>query len=192
MNLETFSKEKISQDVEELQSFIELLQENKVNRYLEIGARQGDTFHAIMRNLQMGSFGCAVDLPAGEWGKTGTDITLWKAQRNLVKQGYDIDVVLGDSHSKTVRDRINRYSPFDCVFIDGDHSYKAVKLDWLDYGPMGNLVAFHDINGHDQFNRRSRHPVEVPRLWAELKPLYRHVEFISDKSRMGIGVLWLR
>ncbi len=192
MNLDTFSKEKQSQRHDELQPFIELLQNEKVNRYLEIGARQGDTFHAVMRNLTMGAFGCAVDLPAGEWGRVGTEVPLLKAQRDLIKHSYDVDVVLGDSHSKAVRNRVNRHSPFDCVLIDGDHSYRAVKLDWMDYGPMANMVAFHDIDGHDQINKRNRHPVEVPRLWEELKPLYRHVEFIGKERGMGIGVLWIR
>jgi hypothetical protein len=57
-----------SQIEAELSGFIGLLQERNVRRYLEIGARHGDTFHEVMRSLPVGSVGVAVDLPGGLWG----------------------------------------------------------------------------------------------------------------------------
>lgn len=83
-------------------------------------------------------------------------------------------------------------STYDLVFIDGDHSYNAVKLDWERFRrfvrPHG-AVAFHDI---------VQHPPEVPcdvhRLWQEIKPDYPTIEFISnhdDKPWAGIGVVLL-
>jgi cephalosporin hydroxylase len=38
------------------------------------------------------------------------------------------------------------YLSYDLVFIDADHSYDAVKLDYEIYAPLANkLVALHDI-----------------------------------------------
>jgi len=39
---------------------------------------------------------------------------------------------------------------FDFVFIDGDHSYEAVRLDWETWTPrltIGGIVALHDSRG---------------------------------------------
>jgi len=39
--------------------------------------------------------------------------------------------------------------PIDFLFIDGDHSYKAVKRDYLDWGNYivdGGWIAFHDTH----------------------------------------------
>lgn len=36
---------------------------------------------------------------------------------------------------------------FDLVFIDGDHSYDAVKFDFHMYTKVAGMIAFHDIAG---------------------------------------------
>ena len=66
--LTTFSGRKASQDPDELAAFIALLVDRRVTRYLEIGARHGDTFHTIVLALPEGSYGLALDLPGGLWG----------------------------------------------------------------------------------------------------------------------------
>ena len=67
--------------------------------------------------------------------------------------------------------------PYNIVFIDADHSYEAAPADWLNYGPLGKIVGFHDIIGE----------VGVRQLWAELKAAYQTEEFAQ--SHMGIGVV---
>jgi predicted O-methyltransferase YrrM len=42
--------------------------------------------------------------------------------------------------------------PVDLVFIDGDHSEAACRLDWELWHPLvepGGVVAFHDARGGD-------------------------------------------
>jgi predicted O-methyltransferase YrrM len=42
--------------------------------------------------------------------------------------------------------------PLDLVFIDGDHSETACRLDWELWHPLvepGGVVAFHDARGGD-------------------------------------------
>ena len=56
----------------------------------------------------------------------------------------------------------------DFLFIDGDHSYNGVKLDFEMYAPMvreNGLIAFHDIAGRWD---------GVREFWTEIKQTYRY------------------
>src|SRR5688572_15125983 len=97
--LQTFSGRNPSQDEFELTSFIALLRERGVRRYLEIGARHGDTFHEVMRNLPAGSVGVAVDLPGGLWGTDKSRSALKRAAADLNGRGYKASVLFGNSQT---------------------------------------------------------------------------------------------
>lgn len=181
-----FSGTKWPQFQEEIQAFIKLLQDSGVKSYLEVGCRHGDTFHAVGLALPKGSLLVAVDLPGARSGKhtggksPGSYKALHRAARDLKRRGQKTVVIIGDSHSSEVIESTRKYSPFDAVFIDGDHSLDGVRDDWHDYGPMGNLVAFHDIHAED------KGPVV---LFNELKQEHRYEEF-AFYDRGGIGVVW--
>lgn len=189
--LKTFSGRNPSQMAGELLPFIDFMHARGCQRYLEIGARHGDAFHQIMSTFAAGKRGVAVDLAGGLWGTADSKSALLAARDDLVRQGLDAHVVLGDSHSRSVIAKCAALGPFDFALIDGDHTYAAVKQDFKDYAPLADYVAFHDIVGRKQSTRRAgvRFPVEVPRLWAEIKDAYEHWEFVEDGSQMGIGVV---
>jgi hypothetical protein len=187
--MKTFSGVRSRQEPGELSAFIDLLKAENVRSYLEVGACHGDTFHAVMSTLPKGSKGVAVDLPESDaWGKSGSRVALEAAIADLVFNGYEARAIFGDSASAGVKQLAMIRGPYDAAFIDGDHRYEGVNADWLAYGPMARIVAFHDIAGTGQ--RANGLSVEVPRLWNELKPRYRHSEFIVAGSKMGIGALW--
>lgn len=192
--LKTFSGRPASQNEFELTSFIGLLDELGVNRYLEIGARHGDTFHEVMINLPKGSYGCAVDLPGGLWGNKKTGNALRKVVRDLRERGYKIDMVLGDSTSDKIIKKIKSLAPFDAALIDGDHTYDGVSADWENYKDVAGVIALHDIVGQGQAEKVYGNNVEVPLLWGEIKAQYPHscIEFVETDSAMGIGVCTLR
>ena len=181
-----FSGAKWPQYQDEIQGFISFLKEKGVKSYLEVGCRHGDTLHAVGLALPKGSLLVAVDLPGARSGKkTGGKSpnsykALHRAASDLKKRGQKAIVILGDSHDSKVVESVRKYAPFDAIFIDGDHSFDGVKADWINYGPMGNLVAFHDISAEDK---------GCIQLFNELKQTYNHTEF-AYYDRGGIGVVW--
>lgn len=189
MRSKTFSGRPGSQMKVELKGLIKLFKDKGVQSYLEIGARDGDTFHDIMCALPIGSLGVAVDLPGGLWGKRTTINNLKLAVDDLKKRGYDIHLIVGDSQSQEVADMVAELGPYDAAFIDGDHTFKGVSRDWSLYQDMAPMVAFHDIVGHGQFEKVSKNAVEVPRFWDYIKN-DNCLEFVAPNSAMGIGV-WI-
>lgn len=190
--LKTRSGRKASQNTFELQSLIEVFRRENVTRYLEIGARHGDTFFEVMRALPESSIGVAVDMPGGNWGHLKSGSHLQASVTELRLKGYDANLVFGNSQLSATKKRVARWAPFDAVLIDGDHLYDGVKRDWQIYRSMARIVVFHDIAGEGQIQQHSKLPVEVPKLWREIKDEFRHEEFIAPDSKMGIGVIWVR
>jgi cephalosporin hydroxylase len=189
--MKTFSGRPASQSEMELRSFIDLLKAEKVATYLEIGARHGDSFHEIMRHLPKGSKGVAVDLPGGKWGNSASRRALDAAIEDLKALGYDASAIYGDSTAAGVRQLIAARGPYDAILIDGDHSLPGVTADWEFCRSRARIIAFHDIAGQGEKQKRTGHLVEVPFLWDTLKHQHEHQEFIDPSYKMGIGVLFL-
>ena len=152
---------------------------------LEIGSREGATLRAMASVAKPGARVCSIDLPSrnpmGLGDETGEKLT--QAIRDLRNAGYDAEVHLGDSHSLIAKRWAELRGPFDFVFIDGDHTYEGVTQDWQWYGPLGKIVALHDINLDENAHG-------VPRAWSEVKGAgYRTVERI-DGYQCGIGVVF--
>lgn len=185
----TFSGREASQSKFELESFIQFLREKKIKRYLEIGAREGDTFHEIVTHVETIEYALAVDLPGGLWGKETTKNKLSVAIKDLQQKGYNAEYLFGNSQDEKIVSNITSMGEFDAILIDGDHTLDGVTKDWNNYCGISKIVAFHDIVGHDQFEKVKQNLVEVPILWNELKEKYDHLEFIDKDSKMGIGVI---
>lgn len=177
------------QMADELDRFLSLIKDCDVRSFLEIGSRDGGTFHAVMSSLPAGSKGVAVDLPGEAWGKGSSGPRLQEAVDDLKTRGYDVSAIFGDSRSPVVIEQVIRHGPFDAILIDGDHRYDGVKADWETYSDIGWLIAFHDIAGDGYSVRDGTAVIEVGRLWKEIRDNYDHFEIIADRSIMGIGVI---
>ena len=59
-----------------------------------------------------------------------------------------------NSHNLDTLNKVKRIladRPIDLLFIDGDHTYVGVKMDFEMYRPLvrkGGIIAFHDIVPH--------------------------------------------
>jgi hypothetical protein len=179
----------MSQHPEELLDLLLLFKAEKVTRYLELGARDGDTFHAVMGSLPEGSTGVAVDLEDGAWGRKDSRPALERAVADLQARGYNASAVFGPTNTPATLNLVARRGPYDACLIDADHRYKAVRADWLAYGDLARIVVFHDIAGEGESDKHRGYPVEVPRLWQELRQEHRYVEIVAPKSTFGLGVI---
>jgi hypothetical protein len=93
-----------------------------------------------------------------------------------------------------------RGRPIDLLFIDGDHTYRAVKADYEIYSPLTrHIVALHDIS-HPW---SPKIPEETMRLWSEIQAAERTRAMVSVRCwnaattgisagrQMGIGILMM-
>jgi len=179
----------IAQNEGEILWFLELLRQQKVASYLEIGSRYGGSLWRVASVLPPGARLVAVDFPDSAGGRSDSLDSLTACVAELCAGGYDAHVIFGDSTDPTIVEQVRAFGPFDCCFIDANHSLPFVTLDWSHYGPMARMVAFHDIRWRraaDWVGRR----IDVPLLWDGLKRQYRHAELMLEKKNNGIGVLW--
>jgi predicted O-methyltransferase YrrM len=181
----TLYKTKIAQVDYEIDTFIALLKRENVRSYLEIGSQYGGSLWKVANSLPVGSRIVSIDYPQGDH----TAGPLKECVKELRRIGYDAHSFLGDSTSAELVGKAAALAPFDCVFIDGNHTYDYVAKDWKNYEPRGKIVALHDI-AWDRPVRPGRLPIEVSKLWREIKGGYRHQEIIAPGSEKGIGVIW--
>jgi predicted O-methyltransferase YrrM len=173
----------------EIAKLLEIVKELEPKTILEIGTFDGGTLFLFSRIADPEATVISVDLPGGgypEWKKPLLE--------GFAKNGQKIKLLRANSHSKETIDLVkaalgNRL--IDFLFIDGDHTYEGVKMDFKMYSPLvraGGIIAFHDI---------VKHPPEtgcrVNTLWNEIKNNYEYFEIIEDikQNWAGIGVIYL-
>jgi predicted O-methyltransferase YrrM len=98
--------------------------------------------------------------------------TLEEFLKNMTAYGVDDIVIPVNTLSKEAFHMIN--NPVELVFIDGDHDYASVKLDYHLWFPRlisGGVIAFHD-NDHDGPKRVIKEFITA-RRFAEIKVVER-------------------
>ena len=92
-----------------------------------------------------------------------------------------------DSHLTSTSDFLKTLLPkdgIDFLFIDGDHRYDGVKMDFEMYSPLlrpGGLVRFHDIctNAKDK-------TCGVDRFWLEIRTKSKTGNLLIIRNRMAM------
>lgn len=183
----------VLQNIKEHAAFLTLLKQEGIKSYLEIGSMYGGSLWRAAHVMPKGSRVVSVDYA------THTPEALphlQEAVNDLKSEGYDVHLLHADSTAPETVEKIAALGPFDCVFIDGSHTLEAVEADWKNYGPMGRIVAFHDIAWNSTWKSsvpgRITMPIFVPQVWDRVKKDYRHKEFKFHPSGnyYGIGILW--
>ena len=180
------------QDPAELATFINLLKRENVKSYLEIGSKFGGSLWQIANKvLPKGSRIVAVDLPHGDTSFKESQPHLEACVKHLQKD-YDAHLFLGDSTDQLIVGSVSQLGPFDACLIDANHTEPYVRADWANYGPMARIVAFHDIGWKLEDRSSKKMPIEVPKVWAEIKDQFKHeeIKLCHTKRDNGFGVLW--
>lgn len=176
----------IREEIERLADFIYGLAPRHV---MEIGSHKGATFYLWCKLPRSPGKSIALDLAGGGFGGLSAReaATRDARMRTWAAQVYCINA---DSHSLdtyyTVKQALAG-DRLDFLFIDGDHSYDGVKLDYWMYQDLvreGGYIAFHDINDNEWHRHRNCH---VGRLWGELRG--EKTEFNSHADSGGIGLI---
>jgi cephalosporin hydroxylase len=180
------------QDAAELKAFAQFVQQQNVRSYLEIGAKYGGSFWHVMRAMPRGSLGVAVDLPfLSTFKRPVSEPYLKECIAQLKGKSYDVHLILGDSTSESVIEQARQHAPYDLCLIDANHEEAFVRADWANYGPMANIVAFHDVSWDMARNPGKLFRIDVPKVWNEIKVGYRHQEIRLCKTKdNGFGILW--
>ena len=151
----------------------------------EIGTASGGTLYFLTRVAHESALIVSIDIATPPYTAFARS-KLARAEQRLVS----LD---GDSHTTEMVERLRALlddQPLDFLFIDGDHSYDAVKRDFELYAPLvrpGGLIAMHDINP-DSGDPAGPISGDVPRVWAELRESHRTREIVHAPPGEGLGI----
>jgi predicted O-methyltransferase YrrM len=174
----------------EIRRLLEMVHPRRPRAVLEIGTAGGGSLFLLSRAAAEDAIVVSVDLPDGALSYRDSRRSLYE---RFGRPGQRLHLLRRDSHHPgTPREVAGLLGgrPLDLLFIDGDHRYRGVKMDFEMYAPLvapTGLVALHDIvplPAREEW-------CEVDRFWRELKAGRRHVEIVEDWNQgwAGIGVL---
>ena len=134
------------QNAQEHDAFIAILRQEQAHSYLVIGAMHGCSLWKVAMALSLPARIVAIDSMID---RPEAKLSLDTCIIELRQRGYYAHFIWGDSADPAVIDQARKLGPYDALFIDGNHSAPCVLADWLNYGPLARIVAFHDINYND-------------------------------------------
>ncbi len=157
---------------------------------LEIGTANGGNLYLLSQLSNPNALIMSVDLPVGQFigGINYKTKSFYKA---FASSKQKMMLLAEDSHNPKTLKKITKKlktKRIDILFIDGDHSYEGVKMDFEMYAPLvkkNGIIAFHDIVICSEEN------VEVNKFWNEIKNNYEYFEFVEDweQGNCGIGII---
>lgn len=172
----------------EIKKLLTIIEEAKIEIMLEIGTANGGTLFLFKQVADPRAMILSMDLPGGPFGG---GYPSWKSTlyKRFEKHGQRLYLIRGDSHNQQILNNVKSIlngEMLGFLFVDGDHTYKGVKMDFEMYAPLmkdGGIIAFHDIVPG---------PAErvggVPRFWQEIKTKYMNLEIVKNQNQEGCGI----
>jgi len=120
----------LEQNREELNQLCHFIEQNQIRSWLEIGIAKGGLLRFMRDEMKLAIAGITPDRRPSHEG---------------------LNVVYGKSQNPTIVSQFKTFTrevgKLDLIFVDGDHSYEAVKSDYQNYRDMCKFMAFHDACG---------------------------------------------
>jgi predicted O-methyltransferase YrrM len=138
------------QNPRELREFLTVALDRRPKVIVEIGTAAGGTFYCLSQVADPGALLVSIDFFGGAYGGGQTNIEC-KFFSTFGPPTQKFEFIRERSFlQSTLRDlkKILDGREIDLLFIDGDHSYAAVKSDYEMYHPLvarDGLITFHDI-----------------------------------------------
>lgn len=172
---------------EEILSFLAFAAPDKPRNVCEIGTYHGGTNFLLSQVIPSVSLTIGIDLYVRNAGQLCY----------FSRPDQQINFINGLSSAASTQDKVSRVlagQKLDLLFIDGDHEYDGVRLDFLSYRHLvreNGIIAFHDIvSDHaSRFGKKTgRWAGDVPRFWSKIRSLYPCHEFVADPDQDGCGI----
>ena len=150
-------------------------------RVLEIGTREGSTAVPLLAGIQAGSFGEAGKLVSvdNDTDIKGHVVEVARVRVANAGLGHLWELHLADSHAWE-----SPYPDYLIIFIDGDHSYWAVKADFEKYSKMlapNGIILMHDAQSFDDV-RKFIQEVNLGDWMASVIPIDNGLAVINRRS----------
>lgn len=173
-----------SQVKEEITELLEILAKHKPRFILEIGTARGGTLFLFCMVAAPNATIISVDMPKGPFGG-GYPESKIPFYKTFAREKQTLLLIRADSHNLKTLENVKRVlhgEKLDFIFIDGDHTYDGVRMDFEMYSPFvkeGGIIAFHDVAPHNKIHD-PHGKVGVPQFWNEIKRKYRHLEIVKN------------
>lgn len=186
-----------SQNLQEFENLLLEFLNLDVNCFIEIGSLYGWTLQHFIHYANEGSTAISIDLPVRKFVGPGD----WRVQKQednyknvwpvwAKQKKCKLYLIPDESQKVETQETVNdilKGRNIDFLFIDGNHTYSGVKMDFEIYSKLvrpGGIIAFHDIGKNEEGG--------VYNLWQELKEKHKHKEFLLEKNKeKGIGVIFV-
>ncbi len=177
-----------SQRKYELEQLIEVYKANQPKYVVEIGTQDGGTLYQWIKHAVPGAVIVNIDILENQPDPQGT-VERWHSWK---RDDIELYSYIGRSQEKEAIEFVKKHMPeINFLFIDGDHRYRGVKEDFMNYGPMVNgVMAFHDL-----MTPKSglQDHITVGELWREIQHAgypTREIWCDPDPDWGGIGVVY--
>jgi len=177
----------------EISKLLKLLTDFNPKVVCEIGTAQGGTLYLFSKCATSDAIIISIDLPGGPFGGGYCE---WKIPfyKSFAVAKQKMYLIRGDSHYSSTLEELKEVlgdKKIDFLFIDGDHTFDGVKLDFENYSRFvkpGGIIALHDIMPNP------REPqCQVYKFWRKIRYKYKYLEIVYNKNQQtaGIGVVYL-